>query len=166
MILQQTLSSREKGFATVAVLFLVVLVAFGYVKTISTPLQASILHASEIEKKNVAHFEELTTEFNDIHDDIGYIKSLEIKAKIRSIKACIVDAQKSMASGKKDAFRDCEIQLDELEHALRLHDDVVIKLETHMQTLERKVNEYGVIVNETLDALKTKESATVKSAGH
>ncbi len=165
MILQQTLTSREKGFATFAVLFLVGLVAFGYVKTIASPLAASVLHANAIEKNSIAHYEALTNEFNKIRENIGFIKTIEIKSKIRSVKVCLLDAKQNQVSAP-DTYSSCEKLLAEVESSLQSNDQAVLNIETQVKTLEKKVTEYGVVVDEALDALQKKDSATVKSAGH
>lgn len=163
MIVQQTLTRREKIFATFAVLFLVGLVAFGYIKTVASPLQASVLHASAIEKKNIEHFEELRSEFDGLREGIGFIQSLAIKSKIRAIKVCIADAQLKKSDLSYEA---CEKLIVEAQSAIDSHDEALSNLESQVQLLENKVNDYGVVVDEALGALQKKEGATVKSAGH
>ena len=163
MIVQQTLTRREKIFATFAVLFLVSLVGFGYIKTVASPMQASVLHATAMEKKHIEHFEELRTEFDGLREGIGFIQSLSIKAKIRTIKICFADAQQNKTNSSYD---DCEKLIVEAQNAIDSLDEAMSNLESQVQSLEKKVNDYGVVVEEALGALQKKEGATVKSAGH
>ncbi len=173
MILQQTLTNREKTFATFAVLFLVGLVAFGYVQTVASPLQASVLHANAIEKNNETHYEQLTSEFNKVRESIGVIKSVEIKAKIRSIKACLVDAvakqsailkdEKTPITSVADAYSSCEVLFVDVENALQENGNAVSSLESQVTELETKVNDYGKVVDQALGALQKKDATTVKA---
>lgn len=118
MILQQTLSAREKTFGLLAIFFLIGLVIFGYTQTVIQPAQASVLHTEKIEEEYFGHYQILTHQFDKIRENITLVK-----------------ATQNDPDGFRNSVKNLELKVNTLEKDVREYEYIV---EQALGELKRK----------------------------
>lgn len=166
MIIQQTLSRREKIIGMCAVLVMVSMVAFGYTRTMSNVAQASVLSATNIEEQHARRFKALTDTVDALRDHFGLIKVMAVKADIRSIKECLLDAQHVEPRMKEAtaaaAYADCEKLFVEAEKEVEKLAADFDALTTYVSTLKQNVEDYEKLVKEAVSVLKEKNESDLE----
>lgn len=164
MILQQTLSNKEKSLGLVAVIFLIGLVVFGYNQTVIIPTQASVLNTQKITQDYSSRYSKLTNEFHEVRQNLNSIKEAAVKSKLRSIKSCLIQANNKESS--KAAIERCEKLFTETEIAI----DSVVSSSSDIETSVEDLNDilivYENLVTQALDELKKKNEAALGKIEH
>lgn len=164
MILQQTLTKREKSVGLVAVAFLIGLVIFGYNQTVIIPTQASVLHTEKITQDYTDRYSKLTAEFNEVRENLNSIKEAAVKSKLRSIKSCLLEANQKESG--KDALERCEKLFAETETAIDAVDSSATEIGASIESLNNNVQAYEHVVEQALSELKKKNEAALGKIEH